>query len=105
MRILDHPILGKLKEGRKVKIEVDGCVIEAFDGEPIAAALSATGNRVFRITNKRGEPRGIYCAIGLCTDCVMVVDEMPNVKTCVTPVRDGMKIKTQIGRGEYSWKR
>jgi predicted molibdopterin-dependent oxidoreductase YjgC len=105
VRILDHPILGKPEKTRKVKIFVDGKTIEAFEGEPIAAALSAAGIRVFRTTSIRGEPRGVYCAIGLCTDCVMVVDGVPNVRTCVTSVKDGMKIRTQIGRGEYSWKK
>jgi len=104
MRILDHPILGRLEGGKKVRIEVDGKDIEAFEGEPIASALVAAGIRAFRKTAKRDEPRGIYCAIGLCTDCVMVVDGVPNVRTCITPVKDGMKIKTQVGRGEYSWK-
>ncbi|MEM3462877.1 MAG: (2Fe-2S)-binding protein [Candidatus Bathyarchaeia archaeon] len=104
MRVWDHPILGKLEENRKVVIEVDGKSIEAFEGEPIAAALAAAGIRVFRKTAKRGEPRGIYCAIGLCTDCVMIVDDIPNVRTCITPVKEGMKIRTQIGRGEYFWK-
>jgi predicted molibdopterin-dependent oxidoreductase YjgC len=105
MRISDHPILGKQKKRRRVTIEVDGNPIEAFEGEPIAAALWAAGIRVFRKTNKLKEPRGVFCAIGLCTDCVMVVDGMPNVRTCVTLVKEGMKIKTQIGRGEYTWKK
>ena len=104
MRILDHPILGKLEEKKRVRIEVDAKNIEAFEGEPIAAALVAAGIRTFRKTTKRGDPRGVYCAIGLCTDCVMIVDGMPNVRTCITPVKDGMKIKTQLGRGEYNWK-
>ena len=104
MRILDHPILGKLEEKKRVRIEVDAKNIEAFEGEPIAAVLVASGIRIFRKTTKRGDPRGVYCAIGLCTDCVMIVDGMPNVRTCITPVKDGMKIKTQLGRGEYNWK-
>lgn len=104
MRVWDHPILGKLEGKRKVLIEVDGKKIEAFEGEPIAAALAAARIRVFRKTAKRGESRGIYCAIGLCTDCVMIVDDVPNIRTCITPVKGGMKIRTQIGRGEYLWK-
>jgi predicted molibdopterin-dependent oxidoreductase YjgC len=104
MRILDHPILGKLEEKTRVQIEVDGKTIEAFEGEPIAAALVAAGIQTFRKTAKRGEPRGVYCAMGLCTDCLMIVDGVPNVRTCITPAEDGMKIKTQIGRGEYYWK-
>jgi len=101
MRIVDHPILGKLKERKKVFIEVDGRKIEAYEGEPIAAALLAAGVRVFRYTSKEKEPRGLFCAIGRCTDCVMIVDGIPNVRTCVTSVRDGMKIETQKGLGKW----
>lgn len=42
-------------------------------------------------------PRGIFCAIGRCTDCVMIVDGQPNVRTCVTPLHAGMKVQTQYG--------
>ena len=99
MRITDHPILGKMEGGRRVFIEVDGSRIPAIEGEPIAAALLAAGYKVFRRSVKRGEPRGVFCAIGRCTDCVMTVDGRPNVRTCVTPVVDGMKIQTQVGLG------
>ncbi len=95
MRIEEHPILGTLEKKAVVKIEVDGKLIEAFEGEPIAAALMAAGKSVFRYTRKKGEPRGIFCAIGQCTDCMMTVDGVPNVRTCITPVKAGMKIKTQ----------
>jgi predicted molibdopterin-dependent oxidoreductase YjgC len=89
--------LGKLPLGRKVLIKVDGKKVEALEGEPIAAALMAKGIRVFRRTRKRGEPRGVFCAIGRCTDCIMTVDGVPNVRTCVTLVREGMEVLT--GRG------
>jgi len=101
MRVLDHPILGKAKLGKQVTIEVNGQPIPALEGEPIAASLLAAGYKVFRYTVKKGEPRGVYCAIGRCTDCVMTVDGRPNVRTCITPVVDGMKIKTQAGLGTW----
>ena len=104
MRVLDHPILGKVKPGKQVTIEVDGQLVPAFEGEPIAAALLAAGCKVFRYTVKNGEPRGVYCAIGRCTDCVMTVDGRPNVRTCITPVVDGMKIQTQVGLGIWEKK-
>jgi len=95
MRILEHPILGKMPPRKVVKIEMEGRVLEAFEGEPIAAALTAHGICVFRYTRVRKEPRGISCAIGQCTDCVMVVNGIPNTRTCVTRVEDGMKIQRQ----------
>jgi predicted molibdopterin-dependent oxidoreductase YjgC len=95
MRIEDHPILGKVERGRKITLKVDGEPVMAFEGETIAAALIASGQRVFRYTEKRVEPRGVFCALGRCTDCVMTVDGQPNVRTCVTPARDGMIIQMQ----------
>ncbi len=100
MRIKEHPILGPLVKKTVVKIEVDGRLIDAFEGEPIAAALMAVGKSIFRYTKKKGEPRGVFCAIGQCTDCMMTVDGVPNVRTCITPVKAGMKIKTQKQTGE-----
>lgn len=98
MRVIQHPILGELAEGRTVEIEVDGKTILAREGEPIAAAIIASGRVRLRYSDKRHEPRGVFCGIGRCTDCVMVVDSQPNVRTCVTPVRSGMKIESQGGR-------
>ena len=97
MRVKDHPILGKAEKRNNVTLRVDGEAILALEGEPIAVALLAAGRQVFRYTTKRNEPRGVFCALGRCTDCVMVVDGRPNVRTCVTPAKDGMIIETQVG--------
>ncbi len=101
MRIENHPILGPHKKGRQIRITVDGKKIIAYDGEMIASALCAAGYKVFRLTSKYNEPRGIFCAIGRCTDCAMEVNGHPNVRTCVTPVVDGMVINTQKGPGKW----
>jgi predicted molibdopterin-dependent oxidoreductase YjgC len=58
-----------------------------------------------RITEKRKEPRGLFCAIGHCTDCVMTVDGETNVRTCITPVKEGMRIETQGGMGADRWQK
>jgi len=96
MRIIHHPILGDIAERKKVIIKVDGAELEAYEGETIASALVAAGIKVFRNTRKLKEPRRIFCALGRCTDCVMTVDGQPNIRTCITPVRDGMEIWTQM---------
>ena len=98
MRIEDHPILGKTERRERITLKVDGAAVPAFEGEAIAAALIASGRRVFRYTAKRREPRGVFCALGRCTDCMMIVNGQPNVRTCVTPARAGMVIQTQVGR-------
>jgi aerobic-type carbon monoxide dehydrogenase small subunit (CoxS/CutS family) len=60
-------------------------------------ALRANGVMVHRHTSKFHEPRGVFCAIGRCTDCVMIVDGRINVRTCVTPLQEGMCVQTQYG--------
>lgn len=92
MRITKHPVLGDASSGRAVTIWLDGEKLSAVEGEPIAAALFAHGRRVLRHTPRNHEPRGVFCGIGRCTDCIMTVDGVPNVRTCVTPVKDGMVI-------------
>jgi len=97
MRVDNHIILGKDERKEIVEIKVDGKTIQAKKSEMIIAALIANGIRINRYTVKKKEPRGIFCGIGQCTDCVMVVNGKPNVRTCVTPVEDGMIIETQYG--------
>lgn len=99
--ITDHPVLGRLEGKPLVPITVDGRPYMARQGEPIAAQLIANDIKVFHYTPKRKEPRAVFCAIGRCTDCIMTVDGVPNVRTCVTPVKAGMAIQTQHGLGQW----
>ena len=91
----NHPILGEDTRERNVHITVDGVTYTVAEDSMIAAALLEQGIRVNRYTNHKHEPRGVFCGIGQCTDCVMIVDGIPNVRTCITRVRDGMVIQTQ----------
>ena len=99
-RIEEHPILGELEKGKLITFSFDGKEVSGYEGEPIAAALKAAGLMVHRYTQKEHKPRGIFCAIGRCTDCVMIVDGVPNVRTCITPLKEGMDVKTQYGVSE-----
>lgn len=101
MRVTDHPILGRDAEKKGVTIKVDGREIRAYEGEMIASALIASGLKTFHYTSKKNDPRGIFCAIGRCTDCVMEVNGRPNVRTCMTPVEVDMVINTQRGLGTW----
>jgi len=100
MRIDNHPILGETERGKKITIYYNNEPVESYEGEMISAALWAAGKRIARNSAKRHEPRGLFCAIGYCADCLMEVDGVSNIRTCVTPVRDGMKIEVQEGHGK-----
>ena len=99
MRIEEHPILETFEKGKKIQFTFDGQSMEGFEDEPIAIALRSNGVLIHRYTTRRNEPRGMFCAIGRCTDCIMVVDGKPNIRTCVEPLKEGMKVETQHGNG------
>ncbi len=101
MRVINHPILGKCQNNKKIIIYFNDKPLEALSSDTIASALLENGIKVCRYTRKNHEPRGLFCAIGRCNDCLMIVDGIPNIRTCVTIVRDGMRIKTQVGNGAW----
>ncbi len=78
----------------KFEIEVDGKTILASSGQTIAEALLANGVRTLRMTKKQAS-RGVYCGMGICYECRMIVNGMPNVRTCMTPATPGCKVITQ----------
>jgi 2Fe-2S iron-sulfur cluster binding domain len=99
-RITTHPILGELPTVPLVEFTFDGDVLAGREGEPIAAALFAAGYRVLRTMPRFGDARGGYCMIGRCTDCMVVVNGIPNVAACRTPITTGLDVRTQCGLGE-----
>lgn len=98
MRLTDHPILD-FKRGKIVHIFFDGKVIEAYEGETISAALHANGIVKLSDSHNHKRARGLFCAIGHCSSCLMTVEGIPNIRICVTKVKDGMKVETQKPRG------
>ncbi|NJE05142.1 FAD-dependent oxidoreductase [Thermococcus sp. M36] len=99
MRLTEHPVL-HFKRGREVTIYFEGQPIKAYEGETIATALHAAGIRVLNYSQNSERPRGLFCAIGKCSSCLMVVNGIPNVRTCITLVEDGMTIERQRGKAE-----
>lgn len=81
---------------RTVAIFINGVRHEARPSISVAAALLAAGNEpAFRRTAKRREPRGIFCGMGVCFDCLVTVDGRANIRACVTAIKDGMRIMTE----------
>jgi predicted molibdopterin-dependent oxidoreductase YjgC len=85
-----------VERGPRVAVTLDGRPVEAYEGETVAAVLFAEGIAATR-TTVSGAPRGVYCGIGLCFDCLVVVDGVPNTRACMTLVRDGMEVRRQEG--------
>ena len=83
----------------KFDIEVDGRPLPAEAGQTVAAALIAAGIVVFRHT-PAGAPRGIFCGMGVCFDCLVTVDGLAEQRACMTPVQRGMRVQTRSAEGD-----
>ncbi len=94
MRITKHPVLD-VHDGKQVSFTFDGQPMAGREGEMVSSALFANGIRTFSIHKVEDAPQGIFCADGQCSQCTVVIDGMP-VKSCVTPLREGMNIETLV---------
>lgn len=77
----------------------DGAPLAGEPGQSVGAALVAAGVSSWRTTRRGGRPRGIFCGIGVCHDCLITVDGVPNQRACLVPLRPGMVLETGDGRG------
>jgi D-hydroxyproline dehydrogenase subunit gamma len=82
-------------------IIINGAATPARRGDTVAAALLSAGHIASRTSAVSGAPRGPYCLMGVCFDCLVTIDGSPNRQACMTLVRDGMRIETQRGKREY----
>jgi predicted molibdopterin-dependent oxidoreductase YjgC len=80
-----------------VTITVDGVAVTAESGESVAAALLRLDPPIARTTPARSSPRAPYCMMGVCFDCLAIVDGTPSTQTCRTQVQDGMRVERQHG--------
>jgi predicted molibdopterin-dependent oxidoreductase YjgC len=83
--------------GDPISITVDGRAVTARAGDTVAAAMLGAGLRSCRTTPVSGAPRGPYCMMGVCFECLVTIDGVGNRQGCLVPVRDGMQIATQAG--------
>jgi len=84
----------------KVTLSIDGKVITANATDSVAAAMLAAGIGTCRATPVSGEPRGPYCMMGVCFECLVIVDGKGSRQGCMTRVRPGMQVETQRGKRE-----
>ena len=96
LRLNSHPVLDvSLENQKKVIINVDGKSLDVIEGEMLAAALWANGLISLGHSPDTDCPRGIYCGIGHCYECRVTVDGVEDVRSCMTPVREGMRVSLQ----------
>lgn len=97
-RLKEHPIL-QISERQYVEFTFNGRKCRGVPGEAISSALFANGIRVFGTHHQDGSPQGIFCANGQCAQCLVLVNDLP-VKSCMTPLRADMKIRSCEGLPE-----
>ena len=81
----------------EIQFTFDDKTISAVSGQSVGAALLATNQRSLRKTRFNEDKRGIFCGIGVCFDCLVVIDGITNQRACIIEAKSGMKVQTQDG--------
>lgn len=90
---MDDLRLDSVERKQKVSLTANGQKIQAYKGETVLAALIAAGYKSLKKNPVNKKPRGALCGMGVCFECTMTIDGTPNVRACMTEVRDGMNIQ------------
>ena len=77
-----------------VSFTFNGNDVKCEQGQSIAAAVINTGTLALRTTRFGEEPRSIFCGIGICFDCVVVIDGVANQRSCLITAKPGMKVES-----------
>ncbi|MEV7287221.1 (2Fe-2S)-binding protein [Streptomyces sp. NPDC093252] len=97
---VDTPLsLTRARPRAPFAVTFDGRPLPALPGQTVAAVLWTAGIVSWRTTRERGAPRGVFCGIGVCYDCLVTVDGRPNQRACLIPAAPGAEIRTQEGTG------
>ena len=94
MRIKNHPIID-FAHKKKISFTFNNKKMIGFESDCIASALHAQGVKILTKSLKYDLPRGFFCGIGKCSSCLMRVNGIPNVRTCIAPLKQGIKVEMQ----------
>lgn len=85
-------------EAELVTITFEGQALQVPAGETVLASVMAAGMGYNRTSPISGAHRAGYCQMGVCFECLMEIDGVPNQQACNTLVHDGMVVNRQIGK-------
>jgi sarcosine oxidase subunit alpha len=94
VRIRSHPIID-FRKRKELPFYYQKKEIIGEEGDTIASALHAAGVRTLTTSLKYESPRGFFCGIGKCSSCLMRVNGVPNVRTCIAPLKEGILVEMQ----------
>lgn len=80
---------------QKIQFSFNGQPITARPGQSIAAALLAAGQATLRETSRQAAPRGLFCGMGVCFDCLVTIDGRGNQQSCLIKATDGLQVTTE----------
>ncbi len=83
----------RLDRAEPFSFTFDGEPVRAHPGETIGGALLAAGRRTLRRTRDGDRPRGLFCGIGACFECLVVVDGDGPVRACLAPANPGIDVE------------
>ncbi|KAB2352728.1 (2Fe-2S)-binding protein [Actinomadura rudentiformis] len=81
-----------------IEITMDGLPVAGVAGQTIAGVLLAGGRRAWR-QGPSGAPRGVFCGIGVCFDCLVTVNDDRDVRACRRRAQDGDIVVSQSRAG------
>ena len=87
-----------ISRGAAFQISVNAESCTAYPGETLSTVLLAAGRRTFRLSQKSKEPRGMYCGMGICFDCLVTINGQPNIRACVTLAHPGDVVEIEHDR-------
>ncbi len=93
-------VLPEAAATRSVRITFNGVSKSVAPGLTVAAALLGQGESRLRASPVSGQSRAPYCMMGVCFECLVEIDGVPNRQSCLIPVREGMAVCSQEGRAQ-----
>lgn len=90
---MDNLRIPAIKRKEKINIYVNGKPVTAYAGETVLAVLLAAGYKIIKKNPVSQEPRGALCGMGVCFECTVTINGVPNIRACVTEVQEGMRVE------------
>lgn len=90
---MDNLRIGAINRKEPVTFTVNGKEVSAFKGETLLAALLAAGYKQLKKSPVKKSPRGALCGMGVCFECIVTVNGIPNIRSCMTEVENHMKVE------------
>ncbi len=86
------------QESAGIEVTIDGRPLRGRPGDTVAAVLIEAGQVACRQSALSGEPRGPYCLMGVCFECLVAIDGVANRQACLVPIESGMRVETGAGK-------